>query len=288
MRRVKGTGIRRGFCDLCENVKSSGPPMILRPMSPPKAVAVVGFKGAGKTRVVEALVRELSSRGYRVGTVKHASGGHPLEIPGKDTWRHMEAGSYSTAVLTPKGSAVYLSRPMGLGEVLPLLGMVDLVVLEGFKSLDRVARIIVFTTPRDLEILSNGLEIAVVSSSEGVPPLGWRGAPVLPLSRAGELADLVLERAFPLLPGLDCGACGFEGCSGLARAVLAGEAEAGRCQAQPEGGVRLKVDGRPIPLNPFVRGLFESVVVGMVKSLKGAQSPKGIELTLEVGESGDG
>ncbi|MCK4583557.1 molybdopterin-guanine dinucleotide biosynthesis protein MobB, partial [Candidatus Bathyarchaeota archaeon] len=42
-------------------------------MTPPKTVAVVGFKDSGKTRAVETLVAELTRRGYRVGTLKHTA-----------------------------------------------------------------------------------------------------------------------------------------------------------------------------------------------------------------------
>ncbi|MEM2127926.1 MAG: molybdopterin-guanine dinucleotide biosynthesis protein B [Candidatus Bathyarchaeia archaeon] len=253
-------------------------------MSPPKAVAVVGFKGAGKTRVVEALVRELSRRGYRVGTLKHASGEHPLDTPGKDTYRHREAGSYSTAILTSKGSAVYLNHPVDLSEIIPLLGPVDFIILEGFKSLDTVARIIVPIAPGDLEPLSNGLEIAVVPPSGVEAPLYEKDIPVFPISRIGELVDLILGKAFPILPGLDCGSCGYEGCKALAKAILAGKATAERCTALFGGGVRLKVDGKTIPLNPFVRSFMGNVVLGMVRTLKGVERPKGIEISLDVGE----
>jgi molybdopterin-guanine dinucleotide biosynthesis protein B len=272
--------------DRRESVKSSDYPIILRPMSLPKAVAVVGFKGAGKTRVVEALVRGLSQRGYRVGTVKHASGKHPIDTPGKDTWRHRMAGSYSTAILTPQGSAVYLNHPVELAEVLPHLGMVDLLILEGFKSLNRVARIIVPSSPKDLDTLANGLEIAVTPISDEGADLYEKGIPVIPLSRLGDLIDLVLEKAFPVLPGLDCRSCGYEGCEALAKAILAGEAKAESCAPLFGGGVRLMVDGRPIPLNPFVRSFIGNVVLGMTRALKGVEKPGRIEITVDAGDLG--
>lgn len=272
----------------CESVKSSEPLMISRWMSPSKAVAVVGFKGAGKTRVVEALVRELSRRGYRVGTVKHASCEHPLDIPGKDTWRHREAGSYSTAILTSKGSAVYLNHPTDLNGIITLLGPVDFLILEGFKSLEGVARIIVPSAPGDIESLSNGLEIAMALPSDEEAHPHEMGIPVIPIGRIGDLASLVLERAFPILPGLDCGSCGYESCKALAKAILAGKADAESCTVLFGGGVRLKVDGRPIPLNPFVRGLMGNVVLGMVRTLKGVERPKGIEISMDLEELIDG
>jgi molybdopterin-guanine dinucleotide biosynthesis protein MobB len=36
----------------------------------PKLIAVVGAKHTGKTATIERLITELTSRGYRVGTIK--------------------------------------------------------------------------------------------------------------------------------------------------------------------------------------------------------------------------
>ncbi|RPH66302.1 MAG: molybdopterin-guanine dinucleotide biosynthesis protein B, partial [Hyphomicrobiales bacterium] len=37
-----------------------------------RIIGVAGFKNAGKTTLVEKLVRELTARGHLVSTVKHA------------------------------------------------------------------------------------------------------------------------------------------------------------------------------------------------------------------------
>lgn len=43
-----------------------------------KVIGVAGFKNAGKTTLVERLVTELTSRGWRISTVKHAH--HSFDI----------------------------------------------------------------------------------------------------------------------------------------------------------------------------------------------------------------
>jgi molybdopterin-guanine dinucleotide biosynthesis protein MobB len=50
-------------------------------MVAPRAVSVIGFKDAGKTRVVEVLVAELTRRGHRVGTLKHTAEDVSLDKP---------------------------------------------------------------------------------------------------------------------------------------------------------------------------------------------------------------
>ena len=77
---------------------------------PPKTVSVTGFKNSGKTMVVEALVKELSTRGRRVGTLKHTADDIYLDTPGKDTSRHRDAGSIATGILQDNTTALFLEE----------------------------------------------------------------------------------------------------------------------------------------------------------------------------------
>ena len=66
------------------------------------AVAFVGRQNSGKTTLMVRLIAELSSRGVRVGTVKHHShAGFDFDAEGKDSWRHGQAGSCFTVVAAP-------------------------------------------------------------------------------------------------------------------------------------------------------------------------------------------
>jgi len=254
----------------------------LNAMSAPRAVAVVGFKDAGKTQAVEALVGELTRRGLRVGTLKHTSRTHLLDTPGKDTWRHREAGSVASAILTWEDAAVFLNRPVGVAEAVERLGPIDTVVLEGFRSLDVVPRIVIPRDAEEVEALANGLEIAISGPSLEGLSVSEGSVPVIPLSRVGELADLVESKAFPLLPGLNCGGCGYDSCRALARAILAGEAEAGRCVGYATDAVRLKVDGLGVAMNPFVQGVMRNVVLGVIRTLRGVEEPRRVEVAFDV------
>ena len=247
-----------------------------------RAVSVVGFKDSGKTRVVEALVGELVGRGFRVGTLKHTAESVLLDTPGKDTWRHREAGSVATAILHGRGSAFFVDGAMAVREAVAKLGDLDFVVTEGFKSLESMAKLIVPREEGEVGALSNGLEIGIVAV-DGRDVGGGGGVPVIPLGDAGGLADLVEERAFPVLPGLDCRGCGFDSCLEFGRALLAGEAELGACVGF---GSRfsLKVDGVEVALGPFVQDVTRGVVLGLVSSFKGVGRPGRVELSFEVGD----
>lgn len=252
-------------------------------MTPPKAVAVVGYKDSGKTRVVEALVRELTARGHRVGTLKHTAEDTPLDTPGKDTHRHREAGSKASAIIHGGGAALFIDRYMTVNEAVAKLGDLDYVVIEGFKSLTTVARVIVPKEAAHVTELANGLEVVVVDLIGGSLP--ETGIPVIPLDRIEELADAVERRVFPLLAGLNCHGCGYEDCHELGKAILKGEAGTESCVANASDFV-LRVNDEDIPLGPFVQDVTRNVLLGLVSSYKGVSDPRKIEIRFEANRDG--
>jgi molybdopterin-guanine dinucleotide biosynthesis protein B len=90
----------------------------------------------GKTTVLVRIVRELKRRGRRVGTVKHDTHGFSIDKPGKDTWRHAQAGSDAVVISGPQKMALIrrLDEEMSLDDIVPLMGNVELVITEGYKG----------------------------------------------------------------------------------------------------------------------------------------------------------
>ncbi|MDP2931253.1 MAG: molybdopterin-guanine dinucleotide biosynthesis protein B [Chloroflexota bacterium] len=104
----------------------------------PPIVSIVGRSESGKTTLMEKLIRELKSRGYRVATIKHAQE-ITFDEPGKDSWRHIQAGSEATALSSP--DKVVLIKPvapeLALGELGRFFGEdYDIILAEGFKASD--------------------------------------------------------------------------------------------------------------------------------------------------------
>jgi molybdopterin-guanine dinucleotide biosynthesis protein B len=248
-------------------------------MVAPRAVAVVGFKAAGKTRVVEALVSELTRRGYRVGTLKHTADDQPLDKAGTDTWRHAEAGAVSSAILSDKRTAIFLKRAMSLQRTADALGEVDFIVMEGFKTLDIASRIIVLRRPEEVAKLTTGLEIAAVEIDGKACKNA--GIPTLPLSDSFVLADLVEKNAYPMLASLNCKVCGYPTCREMGKAILQGQCDAKKC-VKYSGEVMLRVNGSTIPLNKFTGSALANIILGFLKTLKGSETPHRIELGFEV------
>lgn len=67
-----------------------------------KVVGFAGFSGSGKTTLVEQLIPELRLRGLRVSVVKHAHHSFDMDHPGKDTYRHREAGAFEVVAASDK------------------------------------------------------------------------------------------------------------------------------------------------------------------------------------------
>ena len=104
----------------------------------PKLLLIVGYKKVGKTTLIEKLIPELSSRGYRVGTVKHHHSDLPVAVDtvGTDTWRHRQAGAASVALATPNDIATFRdgASSISLDQLVAALGPVDIVLVEGFHE----------------------------------------------------------------------------------------------------------------------------------------------------------
>lgn len=106
-----------------------------------KVAGFAGFSGSGKTTLVEKLIPALKLRGLRVSVVKHAHHDFDIDHPGKDTWRHREAGAFEVVVASDRRLALMreFEQPARLSVhhlLAELYGGVDWVLVEGFKSSD--------------------------------------------------------------------------------------------------------------------------------------------------------
>lgn len=102
-----------------------------------KIFGVIGWKNSGKTGLVERLVAEISARGYTVSTVKHAHHSFDIDHPGRDSYRHRDAGAREV-LLTSRNRWALMheikdTQEIPLDELLKKLSPVDLVLIEGFK-----------------------------------------------------------------------------------------------------------------------------------------------------------
>ncbi len=104
-------------------------------------VAIVGRSKTGKTTLIEKIIHELKQRheDIRIATVKNTLHKADFDIQGKDTWRHMQAGSEATALSSADSIMIVKKKKASddLGEILRFFnGDFDLIIVEGYKERD--------------------------------------------------------------------------------------------------------------------------------------------------------
>ena len=160
----------------------------------PPIFMFVGHSGSGKTAVVEKLLTELTARGLRPATIKHAHHKVTLDKEGKDSWRYKKAGAIMSMLVTSNqlqivADAVDRREPAQLAE--RFLGEADLVLVEGFSLVPgnkiEILRRECGKPPRCP--LDSGLIALVTDMDEVYPQL-----PHCALDDVAGLADFLLER----------------------------------------------------------------------------------------------
>ncbi|NNF78630.1 MAG: molybdopterin-guanine dinucleotide biosynthesis protein B [Rhizobiales bacterium] len=102
-----------------------------------RVLGIAGYKNAGKTTLTANLVAELTGRGYKISTIKHAHHHFDLDHPGRDSYRHREAGAQEVAIVSRNRWALIhelrTEDEPPMEEMLAKLAPCDLVIIEGYR-----------------------------------------------------------------------------------------------------------------------------------------------------------
>lgn len=165
-------------------------------------IGLAGWSGAGKTTLLERVIPVLTARGLRLSTLKHAHHAFDIDKPGKDSYRHRQAGATQVMVASDKRWALmeelHDEREPELPELLSQMRAVDLIIVEGYKrhahakiEVHRQANGKPWIYPED------ALVRAIVSD---VPPPEDCPLPWAHLDDAQAVAGLMLAHAQPWVP----------------------------------------------------------------------------------------
>src|SRR5229473_4839635 len=155
---------------------------------------LAGWSGSGKTTLMTLLIPELVSRGVTVSTLKHAHHSFDVDQPGKDSWRHRQAGAQEVMVSSQnRWAMMHELRGMpepSLDELMRRMSPVDLLLIEGFKRHPH-PKIEVYRPSLGKPPLHPEDPFVVAIASDVVLPgfpLPW-----LPLSDVGAIAAFILD-----------------------------------------------------------------------------------------------
>ena len=206
----------------------------------PPVVSIVGKSSTGKTTFLEKLIRELTSRGFKVATIKHSHHSISFDNPNKDSWRHARAGASATMVSSTSEIQVIKPIPgeLSIEELARNLGEeYDIILTEGF-SRGNAPKIEIHRKEAG-PLLENANKLFAVVTDEPLETTARQ----FTLEDVKGVADL-LEGDF-IKPDLE--------------------------------RITLYVNGENIPLSVFPRQIIINVLLGMAKSLKGVQEVNDLE-----------
>lgn len=157
-----------------------------------KVFGIAGYSGSGKTTLLEKLIPQLTGRGLKVSVIKHAHHGFDIDRPGKDSYRHREAGASEVLLSCNDRWALMHERradtDVTLNELLGRLAPCDLVLIEGFKQ-ESVPKLEVYRPENGKPPLFPERDdiVAVATDAEIVTTL-----PKLPLNDMAAIASFII------------------------------------------------------------------------------------------------
>ena len=162
-------------------------------MSGARLFGLAGWSGSGKTTLVTRLLPELTRRGLAVSTVKHAHHAFDVDQPGKDSWRHREAGATEVMISSAQRWALmheHRGAPEAtLAELVRHMSAVDLILVEGFKA-EPHPKLEVHRPALGKPLLCrDDMHIVAVASDARLADVA---VPVLPLDDAAAIARFIL------------------------------------------------------------------------------------------------
>ena len=245
-----------------------------------KVFSVFGITQSGKTTTIEKIITELRKRNYSVGSVKEIHyEKFAIDTVGSNTDRHKKAGSQ---LVTARG---YYETDILFQENLPIEKIIsfydhDYLVLEGVTDAN-VPKIITAHSTQEVDERIDD-SVFLLSGRMGDICKEYRGIEAIsPFDNIERIVDIIEETVCDLLPDFDekcCGECGMS-CEDLLHGIVKGTNVREDCQLGMHH-VTLTIDGKEIPIVPFVEKILENTIRGVVSELEGYRENGLIEIKL--------
>jgi molybdopterin-guanine dinucleotide biosynthesis protein B len=158
-----------------------------------KIFGVTGWKNSGKTGLMERLITEFTARGLSVSSIKHAHHSFDIDHPGRDSYRHRDAGARQVLLASRNRWALMHELrdedEPSLGDLLKQLSPVDLVLIEGYKR-DRHPKIEAHRKETGQPLIAPEDETIVAVASDTSVTID---RPVLDLNDTAAIANFIAQ-----------------------------------------------------------------------------------------------
>ena len=158
-----------------------------------KIFGVTGWKNSGKTGLMERLITEFTARGLSVSSIKHAHHSFDIDHPGRDSYRHRDAGAWQVLLASRNRWALMHELrdedEPSLGDLLKQLSPVDLVLIEGYKR-DRHPKIEAHRKETGQPLIAPEDETIVAVASDTSVTID---CPVLDLNATASIANFIAQ-----------------------------------------------------------------------------------------------
>jgi len=220
-------------------------------------IAVVGSRKSGKTTTVETIVRALTRKGYKVATVKHIhEPNFTIDAKGKDTWRHAEAGAQITVGVSANELATIKKTDTTKYTLSDITrnceDNTDIIILEGFRNLIAqdmtVPKVVTVKNKEEIKEAMRTIKPVIAfigpikkaqSATLNVPYVDVQTEP-------RKLTEIIEKRAAPII----------------------------QKRRESKETLSIKINGKIVPLNPYVQNVTRSVLFAIVSTLKGVSIKK--------------
>lgn len=217
----------------------------------PPVLCIVGWAKSGKTTLIEKLVAHFAGQGKRVATIKHHVHASELDTPGKDSWRHYRAGSACTVVAGPTQIAAFTrnSHDLTLKDIiLKNVKDADIVLVEGFKQ-ESFPKIEIVPPERKTLVREGDPYLIGVACDNQIQT----ALPVFSRDAVKQIGTFIMEK--------------------LSDNPL----------PEPEDlDIELKINGKTIGMNPFVKTIISRTLIAMVSSLRGGDDVEQISIDMKM------
>jgi molybdopterin-guanine dinucleotide biosynthesis protein B len=228
-----------------------------------RALGVIGFKNSGKTTIICEILQKLTDKNVKVATIKHSFENAEIDKKGTDSYLFKEYAEVS--VLSTDDKTAFYYNGMNLQEILSKLELeYDYIIIEGFKEQLRelnIPKIVMIKDDEGLELADSHTILSVKNYQYDID----------------EVVQLVMEKSIIPSYNLNCGHCGFN-CKLFVGEVIKNNIKWDNCVMR--SGVKLNVNGKTIPMNPFVANVIKNILEGVIKSLKYTGAPKSISISI--------